>query len=55
MVENHEQVWLPHKFITIVRQFHEGMHAQVLDDGELSDSFPVSNGANKAVSLPRKS
>ena len=31
IVENHEQVWLPHKFITIVRQFNEGMRARVLD------------------------
>ena len=38
--------------MTIVRQVLEGMQAQVLDDDELSDSFPVSNGASKAVSLP---
>ena len=49
-----EQVWLPHKFIAIVRQFREGMQAQVLDDGELSAPFAVSNGASKAVSLPRQ-
>ena len=33
-----------HKLITVVRQFHEGMQALVLDDGEPSESFPVSNG-----------
>ena len=30
----------PHKFITIDRQFNEGMQARVLDDGEPSESFP---------------
>lgn len=54
IVEYLEQVWLPHKFIAIVRQFREGMQAQVLDDGELSTPFAVSNGASKAVSLPRQ-
>ena len=34
----------PGKFITMVRQFHDGMNAKVLDNGEFSDAFPVSNG-----------
>ncbi|KAL8568567.1 hypothetical protein ACOMHN_058504 [Nucella lapillus] len=34
----------PSTFIAIVRQFHDGMMARVLDDGEPSESFPVTNG-----------
>ena len=33
----------PEKFITIVRQFHEGMHARVQENGESSVAFPVTN------------
>ena len=31
------------KFITIIRQFHDGMHARVQDNGESSVTFPVTN------------
>ena len=42
----------PHKFITIVRQFNEGMQARVLDDGEPSESFPgVQQGCVLAPKL----
>ena len=41
----------PHKFITIVRQFNEGMQARVLDDGEPSESFPVSSGVTQGCVL----
>ena len=34
----------PTKFIAMVRQFHDGMLAQVQNDGEFSDPFPVTNG-----------
>ena len=40
-----------HKFITIVRQFNEGMQARVLDDGEPSESFPVSSGVMQGCVL----
>ena len=33
----------PFKFITIVHQFHDGMTARILDDGEPSKAFPVIN------------
>ena len=37
------------KFIAMVRQFHDGMHARVQNDGEFSDPFPVTNVSRKAV------
>lgn len=41
----------PDKFIGIVRQFHEGMMARVLDDGEASGDFPVINGVKQGCVL----
>ena len=41
----------PSKFITIVRQFHDGMTAKVLDDSELSEEFPVTNGVKQGCVL----
>ena len=35
------------KFISVVRQFHDGMLARVQNDGEFSDSFPVTNGVKQ--------
>ena len=32
------------KFIPIVKQFHNGMHARVLDNGESSIAFTITNG-----------
>ena len=37
----------PIKFITMVRQFHDGMLARVQNDGEFSDPFPVTNGVKR--------
>ena len=37
----------PTKFIAIVRQFHNGMLAQVQNDSEFSDPFPVTNGVKQ--------
>ena len=37
----------PAKFIAMVRKFHDGMLARVQDDGEFSDSFPVTNGVKQ--------
>ena len=31
------------KFIALVRQLHDSMRATVLDNGDMSDSFPVTN------------
>ena len=33
----------PAKFITVVRQFHDGMLARVQNDGEFTDPFLVTN------------
>ena len=41
----------PRKFITIVRQLHDGMLARVQDNGETSDPFPVSNGVKQGCVL----
>lgn len=55
---NREGLWrimakfgCPEKFITMVRQFHDGMLARVLDDGEISDAFPVTNGVKQGCVL----
>jgi len=41
----------PDKFITMVRQLHDGMLARVLHDGDLSESFAVTNGAKQGCVL----
>ena len=41
----------PDKFISIVRQFHEGMLARVQDNGEASEAFPVTNGVKQGCVL----
>ena len=41
----------PDKFTSIVRQFHEGMMAKVLDNGEESEPFPVTNGVKQGCVL----
>ena len=34
----------PSKFITIVQQFYDGMMVKVLDNGDQSEAFAVTNG-----------
>ena len=46
-----EKFGCPRKFIAIIRQFHDGMTARVLDDGESSEPFPVSNGVKQGCVL----
>lgn len=41
----------PEKFITMVRQLHDGMQASVQDDGEHSNPFPVTNGVKQGCIL----
>ena len=41
----------PSKFITIVRQLHDGMMVKVMDDGDESDAFPVTNGVKQGCVL----
>ena len=35
----------------LVRQLHDGMSATVLDNGDTSDSFPVTNGVKQGCVL----
>jgi hypothetical protein len=44
----------PTKFITIVRQLHDGMQARVQDGGESSEPFSVSNGVKQGYFLAPK-
>ena len=37
----------PRKFTILVRQLHDGMRATVIDNGDTSDSFPVTNGVKQ--------
>ena len=41
----------PNKFITMVRQLHDGTFAQVLYDGDLSKPFEVNNGVKQGCVL----
>ena len=41
----------PSTFIAVVRQFHDSTMAQVLDDGEPSEAFPVTNGVKQGCVL----
>ena len=39
------------KFLTILRQLHEGQQGQVKHNGSLSGSFPISNGVKQGCIL----
>ena len=41
----------PRTFNALVRQLHDGMRATVLDKGDTSDSFPVTNGLKQGCVL----
>ena len=41
----------PPKFLTFLRQLHEGQQGQVKHNGSLSDSFPISNGVKQGCVL----
>ena len=41
----------PAKFMAMVRQFDNGMLARVQNDGEFSDSFPVTSGFKQGCLL----
>ena len=41
----------PPRFIAMVRQFHDGMHARVQNDGEFSEPFEVTNGVKQGCVL----
>ena len=42
-----EKFGCPRKFTALVRQLHVGMRATVLDNGDTSDSYPVTNGVKQ--------
>ena len=41
----------PERFVSIIRSFHEGMMARVIEHGSASDPFPVSNGVKQGCVL----
>ena len=43
---------IPEKFIAIVKLFHEGMLASVLDEGKSSETTQVTNGVKQGCMLP---
>ena len=38
-------------FILMLRAFHEGMQAQVMIDGEITEAFPVAHGVKQGCTL----
>ena len=46
-----EKFGCPRKFTALVRQLQVGMRATVLDNGDTSDSFPVTNGVKQGCVL----
>jgi len=41
----------PTDFVTIIRSFHEGMRASVIENGEVSPDFEVTNGTKQGCGL----
>ena len=41
----------PDRFVKIIRLFHDGMMARVLDDGNATDRFQVTNGVKQGCFL----
>ena len=41
----------PPKFISMVRSLHDGMMARVIENGDVSDPFPVTNGVKQGCVL----
>ena len=37
----------PPRFMAVVRQFHDGMHARVQNDVEFSEPFELTNGVKQ--------
>ncbi|KAJ1104384.1 hypothetical protein NDU88_001796 [Pleurodeles waltl] len=46
-----EKFCCPGKFLSMVCQFNNGMLARVLDDGDFSNAFPVTNGVKQGCVL----
>ena len=45
------KIGCPAGFVTIIRSFHEGMRARVIENGECSHDFDVSNGTKQGCVL----
>ena len=45
------KIGCPHDFVTIIRSFHDGMRAMVVENGDLSPSFDVANGTKQGCVL----
>ena len=41
----------PPKFVRIIQSFHDGMMARIVENGDVSDPFPVSNGVKQGCVL----
>ena len=55
---NREGLWIlleklgcPANFLNILREFHDGMCARVIDKGSVSDPFPVGNGVKQGCTM----
>ena len=46
-----EKFGCPRKFTALVRQLHDGMRATVIDNGDTSDSFPVTHEVEQGCVL----
>jgi len=45
------KIGCPTDFVTIIRSFHEGMRASVIENGEVSPDFEVTNGTKQGCGL----
>jgi len=45
------KIGCPQKFINIIRAFHDGMMGQVIDGGEASAAFAITNGTKQGCVL----
>jgi len=45
------KIGCPTDFVTIIRSFHEGMRASVVENGEISPYFEVTNGTKQGCGL----
>ena len=45
------KIGCPTDFVTIIRSFHEGMRANVIENGEVSPDFEVTNGTKQGCGL----
>ena len=45
------EIGCPQKFVNIIRSLHEGMMGQVIDGGEISAAFSITNGTKQGCVL----